>query len=72
LQSRGGFSVAEGDTLSILVDDTTFVGNCAARSFLSQSQADFITQIVFPSVFAGVRYEAATCRTAPIGDAGGT
>ena len=72
LQSRGGLGVALGDTLHIGVDDATFDGNCAAGHPLTQAQADFLTQIVFPSDFAGYGYDAATCTTAPIGDAGGT
>jgi hypothetical protein len=71
LQSRdGGFAVRLGDTLHIPVNDTTFAGNCATGPALLQSQADFITQIVFPSTFAGKRYDAASCTTTPIGDAG--
>lgn len=76
LQSRSGFAVQLGDTLHIPVDDATFVGNCAAGSFLSQAQADFITERIFtPSLFpdaaaSSLRYEAATCTTIPIGDAG--
>jgi hypothetical protein len=71
LQSRDGFSVQVGETLQIPVDDSTFIGNCASGSFLSQSQADFITQRIFPSIFANRRYDAAKCETTPVGDAGG-
>jgi hypothetical protein len=79
LQSRGEFAVHLGDTLHIPVDDATFIGNCAAGSFLSQAQADFITERIFtPSLFpdaaaSSLRYEAATCTTIPTdaGDAGG-
>jgi hypothetical protein len=71
LQSRTGFSVQLGDTLQIPVEDKTFMGNCASKSFLSQSQADLITQRIFPSIFASLRYDPATCTTTPIGDAGG-
>jgi hypothetical protein len=69
LQSRQGFAVHLDDTLHIPVDDTTFVGDCAAGSFLSQAQADFITRLVFPSDFASLHYGAASCKTTPIGDA---
>jgi hypothetical protein len=69
LQSRQGFGVHLNNTLRIPVDDTTFTGNCVAASFLSQAQADFITQLVFPGVFASLHYDAATCTTNPIGDA---
>jgi hypothetical protein len=62
--------VSLGDTLHIPVDDATFTGNCAAGSFLTQAQADFITREVFPGDFASRSYDAATCTTTPIGDAG--
>jgi hypothetical protein len=76
LQSRSGFEVHLDNTLHIPVDDATFIGNCAAGSFLSQAQADFITERIFtPTIFpnaaaSSFRYEAATCTTTPIGDAG--
>jgi len=70
VQSRSGFAVALGDTLHIPVDDQAFEGNCAVGSRLTQSQADFLTQIVFAADFAGLAYDAATCTTTPIGDAG--
>jgi hypothetical protein len=63
LQSRQGFSVHTNTTLTIPVDDTTFAGNCAAGSTLSQDQADFITTRVFAADFAGLHYDAATCTT---------
>lgn len=58
------------NTLHIPVSDASFAGNCAAGGVLTQSQADFITQIVFPDVFGGFTYDAATCTTTPLGDAG--
>jgi hypothetical protein len=70
LESRAPFAVHLDDTVHIPVDDTTFAGNCAAGSPLTQAQADFITQIVFPDAFAGYRYDAVTCTATPIGDAG--
>jgi len=63
LQSRDGFSVSLDHTLEIAVDDTTFAGDCATGSFLSQAQADFITQRVFAQAFTGLSYDAATCTT---------
>ena len=63
LRSRAGFAVGLNRTLNIPVDDTTFIGNCAAGSVLSQDQADFITQRVFASDFADLTYNAATCAT---------
>jgi hypothetical protein len=70
MESRNGFAAHLDTTLHIPVDDATFVGNCAARSFLSQAQADFITQLVFPNDFASLRYDAASCTTAPTSEAG--
>ena len=66
MQSRGGFGVHLDNTLHIPVEDAAFIGNCAANSFLSQEQADFITQRVFASDFVGLSYDRATCTTAPI------
>ena len=59
-----------GDTVHIPVDDTTFIGNCAVGSFLTQAQADFITQIVFASDSGSYSYDPATCTTTLLGDAG--
>jgi len=70
LRSRGGFAVALGDTLHIPVDDRSFEGNCAGGSHLTQDEADFLTQIVFPGDFAGLHYDAATCTTSQMGDGG--
>ena len=53
LQSKQGFGVDLSDYPRYPVSDATFAGNCAAGSFLTQSQADFITQLVFPDVFGG-------------------
>ena len=68
MQSRAGLDLHFDDTLHIRVDDTTFIGNCGARSFLPQAQADFITQRIFPNDFASLRYDAATCTTTLTGD----
>lgn len=70
LQSRSGFAVSPGQTLNIAVDDATFEGNCAAGSVLSQEQADFLTGIVFASLFMTVSYDAATCSSSPKSGAG--
>lgn len=63
LDSAAGFSLALDHTLDILVDDAAFIGDCAAGRHLGQAQADFITQRVFPDVFAGLHYDASTCTT---------
>jgi hypothetical protein len=76
LQSKSGFEVHLNDTLDIGVDDATFAGNCAAGSFISQEQADFMTQRIFtqtlfPDAFAPFFYDATSCATTAIADAGG-
>ncbi len=65
LESLSGFSVAFNDTLHIPVDDAHFAGNCAAGSQLLQSEADKITQLVFPCAFASFTYDATTCTVTP-------
>lgn len=71
LRSKQGFKVRLDETLHIPIDDTTFVGNCAAGSFLTQEEADFITQRVFARDFMMLSYDAATCTSAATGDAQG-
>jgi hypothetical protein len=71
VQSQQGYSVHLDDTLTIPVDDTTFAGRCGSGSpALLPSEAEFLTQTVFPSLFAGLRYDAATCTTTPAPDSG--
>ena len=70
LESRSTFSLQLGNTLTIPVDDSTFAGNCAAGSHLTQDEAMLITQRVFPGDFASVTYDPSTCTLAPIDDAG--
>ena len=61
LRSRQGFSLHLDRTLLIPIDDERFAGDCAAASPLSQDEADFITQRVFASDFAGRGYDAQSC-----------
>jgi hypothetical protein len=70
MESRAGFGVSFDSTLDIQVDDTTFMGNCASGSSLTQGEANFITQFVFPNDFASLSYDATSCTTTPISDAG--
>jgi hypothetical protein len=69
LESRQGYGVDVGKTVHIPVSDVTFAGNCAAGSPLPQAEADFLTQIVFPDAGA-YKYDAATCTTIALGEAG--
>jgi len=71
LRSKGRLDVARGDLGLIAVSPATFDGDCASGGRLSQEDADFVTQRIFPGPFAGLRFDAATCTAAPVaGDAG--
>ena len=61
VKSKAPLSVARGDTLHIVVDDQTFTGSCAANQPLSQDEADFITQRIFPGELGSMTYDARTC-----------
>ncbi len=63
LQSRAPYAVHFDDALTIAVNDASFRGDCDGGSALSQDEADFITRHVFADVFAGLSYDAASCRT---------
>jgi len=65
LQSKAPLALRRGETLHIVVDDQTFTGSCAAQQPLSQDDADFITQRIFPAEFANATYDAKTCTTTP-------
>jgi hypothetical protein len=70
-RSAASLTAKRGDTLHVRVSDATFDGNCAAGNPLSQAEADFVTERIFPAEFAGLVYDAATCsaRLAPEGGA---
>ena len=53
-----------------VVSDATFFGSCDAKQALSQGDADFITQRIFPGDFAKMIYDAKTCSSTPAPDAG--
>jgi hypothetical protein len=63
LESVTPYPVGLGDTLTLAIDDTAFIGDCAAGAPLDQADANFITQRVFASEFANLAYDAATCTT---------
>jgi len=65
------WSASRGDTLHITISDETVIGNCAAGKPLSQDDADFITQRIFPGNFANVVYDAPTCASTPLPADGG-
>jgi hypothetical protein len=65
-RSAAKLSAARGETLHVHVSDDTFVGTCEPGKALSQSDADFITQRIFPAEFAGLAYDATTCTATPL------
>jgi hypothetical protein len=71
LRSHQELSVKRGDLLQIELSDETFDGNCFAGKALSQTDANFITERIFPGNFAGQRYDAESCETHAIAEGGG-
>lgn len=69
VKSKAPLSVARGDTLHIVVDDRTFTGSCAANQPLTQDEADFITQRIFPGELGNMTYDAKTCAVIPASSA---
>jgi hypothetical protein len=65
VRSADKLAVGRGETLHVHVSPDTFVGDCTTGRVLSQDEADFITQRIFPGVFAGRSYDARTCTAAP-------
>src|SRR6202000_3025230 len=63
-KTRPSVGAGRGKLLPLTVSDETFAGNCAAGAPLSQDDADFVTQRIFPLEFAGQRYDAASCASA--------
>jgi hypothetical protein len=59
-------SVARGDIVRITVSEETVEGNCSGGTALSQDDADFITQRIFPGDFASVTYDAVRCVASPV------
>jgi hypothetical protein len=64
-KSLGALTASRGDTLHVHVSDLTFAGDCASGAPLGQSDADEVTQRIFPAEFAGLTYDAATCTATP-------
>lgn len=72
MKSLSPFKVSRGDILHIHVSDDTFAGNCAGPHPLSQDDADFVTQRIFPGEFPDGTYDAATCVFKPAAADAGT
>lgn len=69
VKSKAPFAVERGALVHVTISDATFAGNCAARQPLSQEEADFITQSIFPGVFTDKVYDAKTCTTKDVTEA---
>jgi len=63
VRSKRKLRVEQGHTLEIAVGSATFDGDCRLGAPLSQEDADFITQRIFPGEFRGLGYDAARCAT---------
>ncbi len=70
VRSRGEITAKRGETLHIVVSPATFEGDCASGAPLSQADADFVTERIFPGAFANVTYDAATCTATASAGAG--
>ncbi|MDB4974994.1 MAG: hypothetical protein JWN48_3335 [Myxococcaceae bacterium] len=64
-RTKSKVSVARGHRLHIVISEATVDGSCATGSPLSQDDADFITQRIFPGEFSSVLYDASTCSAQP-------
>jgi hypothetical protein len=71
LRSSQKLSVGRGELLTFVVSPRATVGDCKTSQPLSQDDADFITQRIFPVEFAGLRYDAATCTSSAVSTAEG-
>jgi hypothetical protein len=72
LRSAQKLSVERGDSLTFVVSPQTTLGDCLAGTPLARADADYVTQRIFPKQFAGLSYDAASCKTSSIetGEAG--
>lgn len=66
MRSKAEFGVTRSDNIEIPVSDATFFGLCDSKQALTQEDADFVTQRIFPGDFADVTYDAATCTSVPV------
>lgn len=72
VESTSPIAVNRGDILHIAVSDARFTGRCGATAPLSQTEADFVTQRIFPAEFSEVHYDAATCSSTLLTGDGGS
>jgi hypothetical protein len=75
VRSAQKLSVGRGELLTFVVSEQATIGDCRAGSPLTQEDADFMTQRIFPGEFAGLAYDAASCVSSAVvsaeGGAGG-
>lgn len=67
VRSAMPLSASGGSTMHIHVSNGTFIGDCSASEPLTQDEAAFIAQSIFPAEFnaPGLAYDAATCTMKP-------
>lgn len=70
VHTRSPVTATRGETLHIHISPETVLGDCELGEPLSQGDANFIVNRLFPGDFTGLQYDAATCTSSPI-DAGG-
>lgn len=71
VRSAQQLSVARGELLTFVVSEEATSGDCRAGHPLTQEQADYITQRIFPDEFANLTYDAQTCTTSAVPSAEG-
>jgi hypothetical protein len=71
LRSAQKLSVGRGELLTFVVSEQATVGDCRAGQALTQEEADYVTQRIFPVEFADLSYHAESCTTSPAPAGGG-
>jgi hypothetical protein len=75
LRSAQKLSVGRGELLTFVVSEWATIGDCGTGNPLTQEDADYVTQRIFPGEFANLVYDAASCVSVPVsngeGGAGG-
>lgn len=66
LRSARALSVGRGELLTFVVSDQATVGDCHAGRPLTQDEADYVTQRIFPGEFVNLQYDAESCTTSSL------
>ena len=66
VRSSNQQSVERDGVLVLELSAKNVTGDCGHGATLSQEDADFITQRIFPGPFAGLTYNAKTCTVTPV------